>query len=68
MALRMNDDITLLTPAQAARILGVTEKTLRNWRSQRIHLPYIHIGGRVRYRRADLKAWIDRNTTTVKAD
>ena len=49
----------LLTPAQAARLLGLKEQTLAVWRSaHRYGLAYHKIGRRVMYRRADLDNWL----------
>ena len=48
----------LLTTAQAARLLGIGERTLwRHSRSGTAPAP-VTIGGTVRYRRAELAAWI----------
>ncbi|PJM74397.1 DNA-binding protein [Bifidobacterium simiarum] len=52
----------LLTPAQAARILGIPTSTLARWRSERRELPYVKVGRVVRYRRGDLDRWIDQRT------
>jgi len=51
---------TLLTPAQAAKILGVSPGTLNVWRcTKRYPLPYVKIGNRrVMYREADVMAFI----------
>jgi excisionase family DNA binding protein len=49
----------LLTTAQAARLLGIGERTLwRHSRSGAAPAP-VTIGGTVRYRRSELLAWID---------
>lgn len=53
----------LLTPEQTAANLGVSEKTLNVWRcTGRVNLPYVKVGARVRYRRADVEAFITRRT------
>ena len=53
----------LLTPEQAAEILGTTVGTLAVWRCRREHgIPYVKIGGSVRYRREDLEADIAAHT------
>lgn len=58
----------LLTPEQTAASLGVTEKTLNVWRcTGRVNLPYVKVGARVRYRRADVDAYIARRTVTPNA-
>ena len=50
----------LLDDHAAAAILGVTPQTLAVWRcSKRYALPYLKIGRLVRYRRADLLAWLE---------
>jgi excisionase family DNA binding protein len=50
----------LLTTAQAAECLGMTEATLATWRStRRRDVPYVKVGRSVRYRRCDLEAWLE---------
>jgi hypothetical protein len=50
---------TLLTPAEAARILRTTVQTMANWRVQGKGPPWVRlVGRRVFYRKIDLKAWI----------
>jgi len=52
----------LLDTFQAAKFLGLRPCTLADWRRKGKHnLPYIRIGGRVRYRIDDLQAWIDKH-------
>ena len=47
----------------AAAMLDVTPGTLSVWRSTgRYNLPFVKIGRKVRYRRADLLAWLERRT------
>lgn len=60
----------LLSEASAAAVLGVNPGTLAVWRcTGRYNLPFIKIGRKVRYRRADLDAWLitrtHNNNTTV---
>lgn len=52
---------TLLTPAQVAGRLGVTEQTLAHWRcTGRVHLPYVSMSRRcVRYRPEDVAEFIE---------
>lgn len=53
----------LLDEQQAANLLTVTSGTLSVWRSTgRYNLPFIKIGRNVRYRRADLEAWLESRT------
>ena len=55
----------LLTRAQAADYLGVAVQTLAVWASTgRYGLRYIRVGRNVRYRRADLDAFLERRTIT----
>jgi excisionase family DNA binding protein len=56
----------LLTPIEAAQFLSLKVKTLAVWRSTGRHaLPFIRCGGRIRYRRSDLEAWMaDRHHTS----
>lgn len=49
----------LLTDDEAAKRLGTSPNTLANWRATgRVTVPYIKIGRNVRYRAADLEAFI----------
>jgi excisionase family DNA binding protein len=55
-----------LAPKQAAVYIGVSPKTLENWRSHKRRVtdgpPFSRVSGRlVRYRRSDLDAWMERN-------
>ncbi len=54
----------LLTSDQAALLLGVPVATLRTWRSRRRGYGprAVQVGGSIRYRLADLLAWIDDHT------
>jgi excisionase family DNA binding protein len=50
----------LLDEKQAAEILTIEPGTLSVWRSTgRYKIPFIKVGRRVRYRRADLDAWLE---------
>ncbi len=53
----------LLTPDQAAEILGITHHTLAVWRSTgRYSLPYVKAGRLVRYRETDVQRFIEKRT------
>jgi predicted DNA-binding transcriptional regulator AlpA len=55
----------LLTTREAAAVLGIQAQTLHAWRAARRESQpaYVRIGSRaVKYRRADLEAYINRNT------
>lgn len=50
----------LLTPGELAELLGVSEETLAQWRSQRRGPPYVKVEGRlVRYRLPDVEAYLE---------
>ncbi len=49
----------LLTPAEVAIYLGVPEKTLAQWRSDRHGPLALRVGRHVRYRATDLEAWVE---------
>lgn len=52
-------DTILLTRREAAAYLGVAEQTLAVWKcTGRRSLPFVKIGRLVRYRKADLDAFI----------
>jgi predicted DNA-binding transcriptional regulator AlpA len=52
--------LKLLNPPEAAEFLSVSKITLAGWRcSKRYSLPYIKIGRLVRYRQADLVAFLE---------
>jgi len=50
----------LLDPNRAAEFLGVSRETLAVWRcTKRYPLPYIKVGRLVKYREADLAAFLE---------
>ena len=52
----------LLTPEAVARHLSVSEHTLTTWRcTRRQHIPFVKVGRLVRYRPADVSAYIAQN-------
>lgn len=52
----------LLSRTSAARYLGLSPQTLAQWAcNKKVLLPYLKIGRRVMYRRADLDAFIAAN-------
>jgi excisionase family DNA binding protein len=53
----------LLTTQQAANHLGLTPHTLAFWRcTRRYAIPFVKVGSKVRYRRADLDSFLRRRT------
>lgn len=56
----------LLDEKAAATYLDLKPGTLSVWRSTgRYAIPFVKIGRNVRYRRADLDAWLEQRTRTV---
>jgi excisionase family DNA binding protein len=51
-----------LTVADIARILKLNQQTVRNWIDQG-SLPALHVGRRVRVRRLDVDAFVERGRT-----
>jgi excisionase family DNA binding protein len=50
----------LMTPAEAAQMLGISVDTLAVWRcKKRYNLPYVKVGRSVKYRETDLLKFIE---------
>ena len=57
-----------MTPEQVAAALLLSIRTLAAWRSSgRNPLAWIKVGGRVRYRRSDVDAWLESQSRTSTA-
>lgn len=58
---QVNDFLAdLLTPKQAAALLGLSAWTMEVWRAtKRYPLPYIKVGASVRYRRQDILKFLE---------
>lgn len=55
-------ELELLTDTDVAEILGITVKTLQQWRWKGIGPAYIKVGqGWVRYRPTDVSDWLEEN-------
>ena len=48
----------LMTSAEVATVLHVSEPTLSRWRTARTGPPYIDLNGIPRYRRVDVEHWV----------
>jgi hypothetical protein len=60
------DPEALLNEREAADFLGLEPMTLTTWRAQAREIPYVRLGHKtVRYRRADLVAWVMTNRHRV---
>jgi len=58
---------SLITPIEAAAILGVKPETLAIWRSnKRYDLPYVKSGRLVKYRLEDIQSFIDSRLVGVE--
>jgi excisionase family DNA binding protein len=65
----MNELENTLTPLKAAKYLGISEAVLRLWRSEGKGPRHFRAGEKlVRYRRADLDAWIEARLSAPAAD
>jgi predicted DNA-binding transcriptional regulator AlpA len=54
------DDVELLNDKAAAKLLDISADTLPVWRStKRYPLPYTRIGRNIRYKKADVLAFIE---------
>lgn len=51
----------LLSPDELAAYLKVPVKTIYNWRSEGKGPRGIRVGRHVRFRQAEIEAWLDRN-------
>ena len=50
----------LLTPREVADRIQLDSRTLANWRASGAEtLPYLKIGGRIRYAPEDVETWLD---------
>jgi helix-turn-helix protein len=59
----------LLDNRQAADFIGVTAGTLEVWRSEkRYQIPFLKVGGKVRYEVADLLTWLQSRKVKPQAD
>ena len=52
-----------ITTKQVSELTAFSPKTLEAWRSKRTGPPYSVIGHRVRYRLADVRAWLASHAT-----
>lgn len=57
----MDEPEQLLTQAQVATWLAVSPRTIRDWRTSNRGPRAVRVGGSLRYRRADVQAYIDSN-------
>jgi excisionase family DNA binding protein len=58
----MADPDEFLSSDYVAEWLVLTRNTLEKWRVRGEGPPFVKVGGRVRYRRSDVLAWVGENT------
>lgn len=56
----------LLTPVEAAEMLGLRPATLRSWRTRRVNLRFVLAGHRALYRAEDVVAFRETYHRTVE--
>ena len=59
----LNADEVLLTERQVAKATALSLATVRRWRLTKRGPRYLKIGVAVRYRTADLRAWLESRPT-----
>jgi len=59
----LRDVFQLLSAADLAALIGVDERTLTVWRSQKRGPDFVKLGRAVFYRQADVDEWIKLNVT-----
>jgi len=65
----MTEQESTFTPLKAAKYMGISEASLRLWRSEGKGPRYFRAGEKlIRYRRADLDAWIEDRLSTPAVD
>jgi predicted DNA-binding transcriptional regulator AlpA len=60
--------VRLLNEQDASQMLGIAVRTLQSWRVQRKGIPYLKLGGAVRYRVGDIKEWLERSLVTPRGE
>jgi len=58
----------LYTDVEAAALLNIAVQTLRQWRAHAEGIPFVKLGGTVRYRAKDIRAYLDRSTMKIVDD
>jgi predicted DNA-binding transcriptional regulator AlpA len=56
------DDLALIDEKQLCADLGISSVTATKWRAKAAGPPFIKVGRLVRYRRADVEAWLASRT------
>jgi DNA-binding transcriptional MerR regulator len=61
MRIDWSSTMKLLSTKQVSEILDLPESTLRYWRCAGLGLPYVKLGGRIKYDEADVHAYVKVN-------
>jgi excisionase family DNA binding protein len=61
-------DKEILTDKETASFLGVADRTLRDWRKQGKGPAFVQMGKKIRYRKKDIDAYLDRQTISGGGD
>jgi len=61
------DERRLLTLQQTADYLQVAPRTLYRWRAERTGPRSVKFGATIRYRRADVEAWLEQHADKLPA-
>jgi excisionase family DNA binding protein len=64
----IDERATTVGPEEAAKRLGVTARTLANWRWQGRGPRFVRVGRKIRFRLSDLAAWLDTQTRASTTD
>lgn len=62
----LRQSLAVYTPDELASILGVTRKTLAEWRRLKKGPDFVRIEKNVLYRQKDVETWMDLNTVLVQ--
>jgi excisionase family DNA binding protein len=62
----VSENSRLLSPQEAAEVLGVSYGTLQNWRSAGRGPDYVKIGAKVKYRPSEIQKFIE--IASMRAD
>ncbi|MFI1948050.1 helix-turn-helix transcriptional regulator [Streptomyces virginiae] len=58
---------TLWTPDQLAEYLGISVRSLYNWKYKGLGPKTVKVGSRLRYRWGDIEDWLDATSASDKA-
>lgn len=67
MSTENGDHSTLMGPAEVAKYLGMTERTIHQWAQQK-KIPAFKVGSVWRFRRSDVDRWLESNRSGPVSD